>query len=399
VASPVPGIRETAPLPPEPVGRIVEDTRFPPILFQVHPNGSVLRRVSLDEPVRTCDSFYVPPRYRVTIRLADSVELLCVGPMFFELLPMDADGQLGIGASFGQMVITSRHPEDTTLRLKCGNLDGRIEFGDAQSQVAVSVARQVICPGDPETQPVPWVADMFSLGGTARWYDAQHPRPIVLRAPVQMRLSEAELLATPMTDQPEWVKPRASTAAILEERAMAILDNALQDREKDPLLVLREQAAARQREVAWLAQRCLGYAGEPDVVWRVLEDMEYRPLWSDAVSTLREIVRISPQHAAAVRASSEKILGTSGTLAYTMLWKYPDTGITKAQAEELVQQLEHHSLAIRVVAFWTLRQITGMTLNYEPQAAPNDRAKAVQLWRERLTKGTVRGVGDQPSHL
>jgi len=399
IASPVPGVREAAPLPPEPVGRIVEDPRLPPILFQVHPNGTVLRRVSLDEPVRTCDSYCVLPRYRVTIHLADSVELLCVGPMFFELLPMDADGQLGIGVSFGQMVMTSRQPEKTTLRLKCGNLDGRIEFGDAQSQVAISVARQLICPGDPETQPVPWIVDMFTLGGTARWFDAQHPRPIVLRAPVQMRLSEAELLATPMTDQPEWIKPRVSTASILEERAMAILENALQDREKDPLLVLREQATARQREVAWLAQRSLGYAGEPDVLWRVLEDLEYRPLWSDAVATLREIVRISPQHAAAVRASAEKTLGTGGTLAYAMLWKYADTGITKTQAEELVQQLEHHSLAIRVVAFWTLRQITGMTLNYEPQAAPNDRAKAVQLWRERLTKGTVRGIGDQPSHL
>ncbi len=394
-----PGIHEVAPLPPEPVGRIVEDPKIPLILFQVHPDGALLQRVSLEQPVRTCDAFFVPPRYRVTIHLADSVDVLCVGPVFWELLPMDANGQLGIGITFGQMILTSRQADPTTLRLKCGNIEGRIEFGDAQSQVAIAVSRQPVCPGDPETQPVPWIVDMFSLGGTARWFDAEHPRPIVLRAPVQVRLSEAELAATPMTDQPEWVKPRITTTTILEERAMAVLEHALRDREKDPLLVLREQCANRQREVAWLAQRSLAYAGEPDVVWRVLEDLEYRPLWTDAVAVLRELVRISPRHAAAVRAAAEKSLGTSGTLAYTLLWKYPDTGITKSQAEELVQQLEHNSLAIRVVAFWTLRQITGMTLNYEPHSAPNDRARAVQSWRERLTKGSVRGVADQPSNL
>jgi len=82
-----------------------------------------------------------------------------------------------------------------------------------------------------------------------------------------------------------------------------------------------------------------------------------------------------------------------------MLWRYPETGITLPQAEELVQQLENDNLAIRVVASWALRQITGMTLNYEPHASPADRSKAVQLWRERLTKGSVRGIGSQPSQL
>ncbi|HOP78684.1 MAG TPA: hypothetical protein PLD05_14435 [Thermogutta sp.] len=394
-----PEIREVAPLPPEPIGRIVEDPKIPPILFRVHPDGALLHRVSLEEPLRTSEVFFVPPKYRTTIRLADSVDVLCVGPVFWELLPMDANGQLGIGITFGQMILTSRQADPTTLRLKCGNIEGRIEFGDAQSQVAIAVSRQPVCPGDPETQPVPWIVDMFSLGGTARWFDAEHPRPLVLRAPVQMRLSEAELAATPMTDQPEWIKPRVTTATILEERAMAVLEQALRDREKDPLLVLREQSANRQREVAWLAQRALAFAGEADVIWRVLEDLEYRPVWTEAVAVLRELVRISPRHAAAVRAAAEKTLGMSGTLAYTLLWKYPDTGITKSQAEELVQQLEHNNLAVRVVAFWTLRHITGMTLNYEPHSLPNDRTRAVQLWRERLTKGSVRGVADERPNL
>jgi hypothetical protein len=399
VAPLVPPVPEAAPLPPEPVGQIVEDLRITPVLFQIHPNGTLLRRVPLNEHLRTCDAFFVPPRYRITVRLADSVELVCIGPLFFELLPMDAQGQLGIGVSYGQIIMTTRQAENVPLRLKCGNLAGRIDFDGAQSQVALSVVRQAVCSGDPETQPVPWVVDMFSLGGTVRWFDEEHTRPIVLQAPVQIRLSEAELVATPMTDQPDWVKVRVTSASILEERAMAILESALQDPNKDPLLILREQAGARQREVAWLAQRTLGYAGEPDVIWRILGDLEYRPLWSDAVATLSELVRISPQHAAAVRASAEKTLGASGILAYAMLWRYPETGITLPQAEELVQQLENDNLAIRVVASWVLRQITGMTLNYEPHASPVDRSRAVQLWRERLTRGSVRGVGSQPSHL
>lgn len=389
----VPG-PEAPPLPPEPIGRILDDTRIPPLLFQVDPNGRIYRRINLSDQVRTGDSFYVPPLYRVKLHLAESLEVLCVGPVFWGLDALDAQGQLTVRVDYGQLVFTAKLSEGAGFRLKSGTVTGLIELGDQHSEIALSVGRDVHCAGDPETQPVPWVTDLYTLGGVARWYDSEHARPVVLRAPVQVRLSEAELETSYMPDQPAWVNPPVTTGTILQERAMGQIHDALRDPEKDPYLVLREQAQVMRREVATLARQVLAYAGQPDLLWQVLDDVERRPGWTEAEETLRNLVRISPQLAAAVRASAEQVLGGNGPVAYALLWKYSGPSLTKAEAEQLISLLEHPNLAIRILASSSLRRVTDMTLGYEPNASTNERSRAVQTWRQRLTKGPIRGISD-----
>lgn len=386
---------DVAPLPPEPIGMLVSDARPPQVLFVVEPKRSV-RRVMPDEHVKTGDAFFVPPAFRPRLQLAESVELECVGPAFWELLPLDAQGRVGLCVSWGGMKITALAENGAALRLSCTSVHGVLELIDRQTSVGLAVSRPSTCSGDPETQPVPWVIDLYVLGGTARWLDADRGRPIVLRAPVQIRLSETELQTLPMLDQPDWINRPISAAALVEERAMAVLEAALRDPEKDPLEVFQEHAGAKQREISWLARRTLAYLGYPEELWKALNETEQRGYWSDCWSTLRNLVRISPDLAAATRRAAEHILGSAGPLAYGLLWRLPDTEITPEQAEELVQCLDHEQLAVRVGASLTLREITQMTLNYEPHASPGERRRAIELWRERLKSGSVRGVRFAP---
>ncbi|MEJ5341301.1 MAG: hypothetical protein WHT09_07010 [Thermogutta sp.] len=385
-----------APLPPEPVGTLLPDPRLPQLLFLTVPNRPA-QRVSPDQQVKTGDSFFVPPSFRPKLRLGENVEVECIGPVFWELAPVDAQGRVGLRVAYGYLAITATAPNGASVRLTCGPIEGILELNDQHTTVALSVERTPDCPGDPETQPVPWVTDLYVLGGAARWLDSGRTRPLVLRAPVHVRLSETELQTAPLENQPEWMRPAGGTAAIIEERAMAVLERALRDTEKDPLQVLRENAAVRQREVAWLARRILGYLGAADDLWKTLEDLDQRAYWNDAWLTLRQLVRISPALAASVRRAAENVLVSDGAAAYAMLWRYPSTQLTLAQAEELVQYLDHEKLAIRILASLTLRQVTQMTLTYEPQSSPGERRRAIELWRERLKSGSVRGVVYKPA--
>lgn len=382
---------DVAPLPPEPIGSLIPDVRIPQLLFVLGPKRTV-RRVMPDEHVKTGDTFFVPPVFRPKLRVAESVELECVGPAVWELLPLDGEGRVGLSVVFGGLKITALAENGAAVRLSCATVQGVLELSDQHTSIGLAVSRPPTCPGDPETQPVPWVIDLYVLGGAARWLDADRGRPLVLRAPVQIRLSETELQTVPMHDQPEWINRPISPAALVEERAMAVLEAALRDPEKDPLQALQEQAAARQREIAWLARRTLGYLGHCEELWKALNDTEQRGYWSDCWSILRNLVRISPTLAADTRQAAEKVLGSGGAIAYGLLWRFPDSDITLEQAEELVRYLDHEQLAIRVGASLTLRQITQMTLNYEPQASPGERRRAIEVWRERLKSGSVRGV-------
>ncbi|GIX01784.1 MAG: hypothetical protein KatS3mg112_0721 [Thermogutta sp.] len=149
--------------------------------------------------------------------------------------------------------------------------------------------------------------------------------------------------------------------------------------------------------MAWLARRTLAYLGEPDELWKTLDDLDQRAYWADAWMILRQLVRISPALAASVRRGAENVLVSDGPTAYAMLWRYPSAQLTLAQAEALVQYLDHEKLAIRVLASLTLRQVTQMTLAYEPQSSPAERRRAIELWRERLKSGSVRGVVYKPA--
>ena len=50
-----------------------------------------------------------------------------------------------------------------------------------------------------------------------------------------------------------------------------------------------------------------------------------------------------------------------------MLWGYTNNDLEDGADRKLVQFLENDKLAFRVLAFWNLKDITGMKLYYQPE--------------------------------
>ncbi|NMC20677.1 MAG: hypothetical protein GYA33_09690, partial [Thermogutta sp.] len=378
---------DSAPLPPEPVGEFAPDGPLPQMLFRMTGNSGNFQPVRAAEKLNSYERYFVPPGFRARI-LMPGLEMVGMGPLFFEILSTDAAGSTGLGLSYGKMILNAR-PDDAggmigppTLRLKFGNLAGLLQL-PANSSVGLDVSREEAVPNDPETQPIPWIVDLYVLAGEVVWGDPDHARPMTFVPQVQVRLSERELRTVPLAGPVAWLTPPLSAERLLEENALKVLADALSGDAKPPLLVLEELSGDRRQEVAWLAQRTLAFLRYPRPLWRALDDPAAKARWTQTIEQLLTLVRQSAQSAAAVRASAEAEFGERGPLLYALLWKYGAT-LDNAQAAELIQLLEHDHLAVRVLAFWNLRRVTGVTLNYEPNAVPVERQRAVRLWKTRL---------------
>ncbi|GAB6186674.1 hypothetical protein [Thermopirellula anaerolimosa] len=378
---------DSAPLPPEPVGEFAPEGRLPQMLFRMLGNTGNFQPVPASEKLNSYERYFVPPGFRARV-LMPGVEVIGIGPLFFEILSTDAAGSNGLGLSYGRMILNARAEAGgdligpPTLRLKFGNISGLLQLRD-NSSVGLDVTREDAVPNDPETQPVPWIVDLYVLAGEVVWGDSDHSRPMALVPQVQVRLSERELRTVPLAGPVAWLNPPLSAERLLEENAMGLVADALAGNAKPPLMVLEELAGHRQQEVAWLAQRTLAFLRFPGPLWRSLDDPAAKARWTQSIEQLLTVVRQSPQAAAAVRAAAETEFGERGPLLYALLWKYGAT-LDKLQAAELIQLLEHDNLAVRVLAFWNLRRVTGVTLNYEPSAVPVERQRAIRLWKTRL---------------
>ena len=151
-----------------------------------------------------------------------------------------------------------------------------------------------------------------------------------------------------------------------------------------------ELAEHRQKEVRWLAMRCLAHLGRFDSMVAVLDDVDQRADWADYIMQLRAAIKFSPDIAAGLRQSLEKQYGKDSAALYRMLWGYTQDELKNGQDAKLVEYLNYDSLPMRVLSFWNLKNITGLGLFYRPSDQPAKRQLSIRRWKERLDAGEIR---------
>ena len=153
---------------------------------------------------------------------------------------------------------------------------------------------------------------------------------------------------------------------------------------------LKELTEARQKEIRWLAARCLGYLGQFDPMTAALNDVDFRREWPDYIDQLKEAIARGPETAAAIRQSLERQYGNESAALYRMLWGYTDKDLEDGEDARLVKFLDHEVPVFRVLAFWNLQDITHQGLYYHPEATAAKRQPSVQQWRQQLQSGRIR---------
>ena len=140
----------------------------------------------------------------------------------------------------------------------------------------------------------------------------------------------------------------------------------------------------------WLAVRSLGYIGYFDPMVTVLDDAASKQEWAENINQLREAVGRDPETALAVRKALESRYPQEASEMYRMLWGYSDKNLESGDDEKLVKFLEEENLALRVLSFWNLKEITGKGQFYQPEQTIAKRQQPVKSWKKSLESKEIR---------
>jgi hypothetical protein len=386
VESPEAKPAEPAPVPEELLGRLVSEND---VLLRLESRDKewAWQRVPAQGSISSRRQLLALPTYRPTIAMTSGITLQLMGGTQLELLGTDSRGIAGLSIIYGRVVMRTVGKAGTQIRVQAGNQGGILTFPDADSAVAIAVLRHHTPGSDPEVQPDPVGIEAYATNGRVGYASLDGGQPVVINS-IGLLVLDGPAVRPPVSIErlPEWIS--AEPTGPLDRRASATMAQAMAA-ERPARLGLKELVDHRQREVRWLAEQCLGYLGDYQLMVAALNNQEYRLAWSDYVDRLQEAVRRGPASAAAVREAMEKDFAQEGAALYRMLCGYSDAGLASGDAAKLVGYLEHKDLAFRVLGFWNLKSITGLGLLYQPEAPEAKRKQSVRKWQERLQSGEL----------
>ncbi len=397
----LPGLRDPVapegPAPPPertdgpPLGRLVSDRQ---LLLQFDPAQGSWDRVAMQTEIRPERPLLAPPTYRPVIALTAGFTVQIVGPAQTELHPANADGLPMLVVDYGRLMMHTLGQPGTQIRLAVGERTGTITFTQAESGVAMHVERLAKPGDDPESRTAPLLASLWTTRGSIVWQtDGGQPVVVGTRAAIALGTAGPEPPEPKSAAPPVWVTEDQSS--FLDMRASGVLVEEV-PADRPAALALREAATGhRQREVRWLAVRSLGYLGQFDPMVAVLDEEDSKTVWFEYIDELRAAMARDPRLAVAVRESLRKHYGADAEKLYRMLWGYSSDELADGAAAVLVNDLEHERLAVRLLSFWNLREITGLGLFYRPELSAAKRQLPVQRWRERLASGDITRKAEQ----
>jgi hypothetical protein len=379
---------QKTPPPSEQLGRFMSDDQ---ILLANSGAAADWQRVASKGFLTANEQLLALPTYRADITIDTSVKLQTLGGTELELLPSNAREPEGMKIRFGRFVISPLANPGTKLRITAGERAGVITFVDPEAVVAAEV-RRIHTPGaNPETESAHITAEFFVTVGHVVW-DETGQKSLEIAAPARFvidKQSPPEL--APSKDFPKWVT--AEPISQIDRRAsVTMIQELLSKPPTRPtqrgLMELADKH--RQKEVRWLAVRCLGYIGYFDPMVTVLDDAASKQEWGENVNQLREAVGRDPETALAVRKALESRYPQEAADMYRMLWGYSDKNLESGDDEKLVKFLEEENLALRVLSFWNLHEITGKGQFYQPEQTIAKRQQPVKSWKKSLEAKEIR---------
>jgi hypothetical protein len=334
------------------------------------------------------------PTSRAKVTLTIGVTLEILGGSQVELLASTPRELPGIRIFYGRVILMPLAQPGSRLRVAFGDRTGVVTFPDSDSVAAIEV-RRIRVPGtNPEEGPPQIIASLFASTGAVEWNEVGGGEPaktMRVTAPEWVSFNGA-LTSEPTASkgQPSWIV--AAPISALDRRASALVAQP-QALPTDRLarLALLELATSRpQREVRWLALRCLAYIGQFHDMVAALNDSARKLEWPEYIDQLREAVARDAESAAAVRQALEKQYPEQSARIYRMLWGYTDKDLQAGADRELVKALDDDMLAIRVLGYQNLKDLTGMGASYRPEQTAAKRQQPIRRWQERLDAGEIR---------
>lgn len=366
------------------VGRLVSEEQ---VIAHIDHRDSLWYRLTRGTMLNSAETYVALPYYRPQILVPNSTQVMVVGPAAFTLLP-PPPGTMGGGIAVqrGRAILAPAGMPGTRVPLTLADHSGHVVFADTNAELAVEV-RRYLPPGADPNEVAPQVARLFYARRGAVQWQPEGSAPIQITPDHVLALIDGEEPVLEVSGFPTWTEVR--NISKLDRDAFEQLEKLLPP-ERPLLLSLHELQSFRKTEIRSLAARSLATLGEYESLFRELANDQQHSYWDRAVDDLREALAQGPAEAERIREALRRIRVEDAKAIFRLLRDYsPDQLAREGAATELVGYLDHKSLDVRVLAFESLRRITGGTLNYRPEWPAERRKIPSQKWRDRLKEGQI----------
>lgn len=327
------------------------------------------------------------PIYRPQFVLTSGIQVMLVGEGAVGLRSIEVSNveTVELVVESGRMLVASSGKVDTILPLNLGGQSGIVRFLDVDAELAIQVNRYLTPGANPADESPLTVTQMSARAGRIAWQPMNGEEETIPSGHVRVQVA-GEGARIERAGYPAWADPKSVTK--LDRDASEHLADQITST-RPLMLSLEEQLDFRRTEVRSLAARCLGQLGQYSALVRELSSEQQHSYWDEAIDGLRTGLTRSTEDVAAVQAALNELGKNDGERAYRLIRDFSPEQLQQGGAAQLVENLDHPMLAIRVLAYENLRRITGSTQFYRPES-PADRRKAtVQSWRKRLQDGLI----------
>ncbi|MFV2045482.1 MAG: hypothetical protein ACC700_19900, partial [Anaerolineales bacterium] len=361
-------------------------------------------RLAPRSQVHVGDQLLALPAFRPRITLTNGIHIELTGGSLIALgtaepeeanvaIPSPEDSkEPALAVIYGRIILVNTGRDNNPMRLTLGETVGAVRLG-RNATLAVEVERPYVPGRDPRQMQAPIVAHLYAPDGNLSWEDSEGAVPI--DEPAQWVIDDGVVSGIQAYESAsDWIDQETVSQPSVQLYGAPVVESSITTNlpVDDQLLELFQ--TGRRKEVKSLVARCSVYVGLFAPFVESLRDSEQRAAWKEHIETLRTAMALSPEVAGQVRQTLVIQRGEEAASdLYEMLCGYSkdQIGLTAEQRQvgaldRLIDWLENDSLDYRVLASQNLWDITGKHLMPNPAGRPDQRAKGIHRWRQRLKK-------------
>ncbi|MBP61689.1 MAG: hypothetical protein CMJ62_09205 [Planctomycetaceae bacterium] len=367
------------------MGRYVSDQQ---VLVHFNAETKNWYRFGPRAPLHSGDRLMSLPKYRPQILLSAGLRASLIGGTLVQLHAQDPL-QPKIKIHFGRVLLKPESGADAPLVLDLPNRELRVEFRDAESELAVEV-RRFHPPGtDSRATAAHDEVRFIPTSGAIQLTGADQPPQTIMAGQTMQFYNEAAGQVDSIEKFPNWISGR-DIAEIDHRAAVALEQDIVLNRPLILTLLEKNEASEeRRKDVRALATECLIHLGEFEPAIKAFRDVTQKPWWESLFKSLQFALARDRDFAQEVASAFEKHRGEDAAALLQLLDGYDAPELEQQGARQLVAYLNHGEMDYRVLALENLKRIMEVKPIYNPRHTAVQRRKAVQHWRMKLERGEI----------
>jgi len=365
------------------VARLLSDDQ---VLAHVDTMTGLWQRLSRGATILSNERLVVLPTFRPIVSLSNNIQMMLDGDTAFRILGDNDAGDPVVAFEYGRAVFNTAGKSELRVRIMIGEHSGTATIRTVESELALEV-QHFLPPAElnDEIGRITIVRRQ-ATSGTIEWVTEEGESILIGKDQVCVAATGQPPRIVAADGIPVWLTRK--NLSVIDRRASRELESYLHS-EKALTLLLEERTGFRQVEVRSLAARCLASLHEFSPLLREMGDEKQRGYWNVAVESLREAMARSPESAKRLRQAIRSDMRENAPDLLRALRDYDQEQFEQGGARQLIELLDNDSLAVRVLAFETLRRLTGSTHNFNPERQADERRKSVMVWNQRLKEKAI----------